>query len=107
MSGLSSLTAGQYLKVNSAGNGFELSDRQHQPGAERSHRCGPDHGANSKRPTSIRQIKLGAVAHSINSNTDVDTSTSAPTTGQIYPGTDQVGAGRSISSWDAKSLGNS
>ena len=109
MSGLSSLTAGQYLKVNSAGNWLRTFNCQHQPGAERSHRCGPDdHGANSKRPTSIRRIKLGArCAFDQFQHRRRHLNQCANDRANFILERIQLGAGRSISSWDAKSLGNS
>lgn len=84
MSGLSSLTAGQYLKVNSAGNGFELSTVSVSQ-ALNDH---TDVDLTTAAPTTNDLIRYDGtnwvpVTHSINSNTDVDTSTSAPTTGQI------------------------
>lgn len=84
MSGLSSLTAGQYLKVNSAGNGFELSTVSVSQ-ALNDH---TDVDLTTAAPTTNDLLRYDGsnwvpVAHSIDSNTDVDTSTSAPTTGQI------------------------
>ena len=84
MSGLSSLTAGQYLKVNSAGNGFELSTVSVSQ-ALNDH---TDVDLTTAAPTANDLLRYDGtnwvpVAHSINSNTDVDTATSAPTTGQI------------------------
>ena len=95
MSGLSSLTAGQYVKVNSGGTGFELSTVSVSQ-ALNDH---TDVDLTTAAPTANDLLRYDGtnwvpVAHSINSNTDVDTATSAPTTGQIlsWNGTNWVPA---------------
>ena len=95
MSGLSSLTAGQYVKVNSGGTGFELATVSVSQ-ALNDH---TDVDLTTAAPTANDLLRYDGtnwvpVAHSINSNTDVDTATSAPTTGQIlsWNGTNWVPA---------------
>ena len=84
MSGLSSLTAGQYLKVDSAGTGFELG----AVSVSQALNDNTDVDLSTASPSPNDLLRFDGtnwvpVAHSINSNTDVDTSTNAPSTNDI------------------------